>query len=787
MTKLAASPSGVTCTSSSSSGSPGKHVLEYSRSDPGTTCLSDTFHRKWNELPKVGTSLHTRKHSLHFTAPLSDDTRPVLYDPRYNKLLAKFDTFLSFNSQSPPEESLTMASKRLRSFVDFLEAYNTSKKYAHAGDPSASAAAATAAAAASTSSRGEPYENYPSYTEGVTYKDIDDLVQLWFAQSTKFLSQNHSILFSGDVVQWLYDRKSCSSSRRDLLILDEEDECNLSRVSTGSNSTRNYSANPTQDIDILLINDDDTSDHTSWQVAYDEPNLNIANFVLDFSPWASDDLSGSTVITPSDDTDDMKEPFNIPTTDDNKDNNDSNDNTTNNDNDNNNNNDDNNNNNNNNIHSDIKIKNDKSSSFGNNNDDNISEIKQDNKITKEADTTPGSSVASGPSSTKSIPTSTRPPLKSMIPSLHDENLGSDVFGDSKSQPVLGSVFDVMGRDVSLLKEKPKSIKSLVSSITPLLTPESVDNTGQSPPTFKKKKKKSTNKFMKAAAAGTSGIANLLKKRSSSADADANTPSSQDSLSPLVSDRINISIQNRWLEEYYSKILSNFKTISLPPNSGSAVMGSSDKNNQPLDKFAKYENEQIRIKLPFADNSFPCILCPSIWFGLRRSQWKLFLSEALRCVIPGGFLQTIVHDLKISNACQGDEEKLAKEFPTTIEMKTIYDAISLEAVRRGLQVFPLVQLLPIFKEVGFIDVNYTVLSLKRGDLTTDMGMMFEFLSAYHFDHVTKTFLNHPSKIPEGTNPATLPKRFVEEHMGKIDDNAGAMRVIVVTAKKPDSIA
>ena len=69
----------------------------------------------------------------------------------------------------------------------------------------------------------------------------------------------------------------------------------------------------------------------------------------------------------------------------------------------------------------------------------------------------------------------------------------------------------------------------------------------------------------------------------------------------------------------------------------------------------------------------------------------------------------------------DLEKTKKEFPSMPEVKAIKDVVSMEAVKLGVQVFPMRQLVQVLKTVGFVNIKHSVLSLKRGDLRQNMGM------------------------------------------------------------------
>ncbi|AET38574.1 uncharacterized protein Ecym_3062 [Eremothecium cymbalariae DBVPG len=244
---------------------------------------------------------------------------------------------------------------------------------------------------------------------------------------------------------------------------------------------------------------------------------------------------------------------------------------------------------------------------------------------------------------------------------------------------------------------------------------------------------------------------------------------------------NFAVINRWLEQYYSKTLRNYERINA--NMDSLINPSTDeKTSQKTGSrdFHVFSSADIQIKLPFQDNSFPAVFCPGLWYSLLFSQWTPFLRELMRCMIPGAPITTLMYDFNISNICQDES---AHQFSTTLELKKIFQAIRFEAIKRGQQIFPMRNLCPLFKQLGFQNVKYTVLSLKRGDYLHDIGFLNEYLSTFHYDFLVRTFLSDPSKLPPGTDPYSLPKRFMEEHMGKVDDNAGCLRGIIISAEKP----
>ncbi|AAS50538.1 AAR171Wp [Eremothecium gossypii ATCC 10895] len=253
------------------------------------------------------------------------------------------------------------------------------------------------------------------------------------------------------------------------------------------------------------------------------------------------------------------------------------------------------------------------------------------------------------------------------------------------------------------------------------------------------------------------------------------------------ERKNLYIINQWLEECYSKTLYNYDRLEvdlsesrLPyPEASSTEDGKGSAAGSRRQSLA--ESSTTTIRLPFESNTFPAIFCPGILYMLTFPQWLPFLNEIKRCMVPGAPVTAVLYDFNDSNM---DDDGSKVMFPTTLELKKVFQAIRFEAIKRGLQVFPIRNIAPIFRQVGFKNVKYTVLTFKRGDFVNEMGFVNELLATFHYDFLVRTFLTDRSKYPVGTDPQTLPRRYIDEHMGQIDDNAGCLRLIAITAEKPE---
>lgn len=117
-----------------------------------------------------------------------------MYDPNHNELFNRMDLFLSFNMDSSPEDSLIFAKKRLRSYIDFLTKYLESRKYAFECYPFN---------IENIINIETEVKCFPSFDPLKDYSEIESLIQLWLAQSQKFLLQSNSFFFSSEVVEEL--------------------------------------------------------------------------------------------------------------------------------------------------------------------------------------------------------------------------------------------------------------------------------------------------------------------------------------------------------------------------------------------------------------------------------------------------------------------------------------------------------------------------------------------------------------------------------------------------------
>ncbi|SCU99582.1 LANO_0F02476g1_1 [Lachancea nothofagi CBS 11611] len=655
-----------------------------------------SYIRSWNVLPRIGESLHSHKYSMNVAIHSVNGTpKQIVYDPRYNPLLPKLEVFCTFNSQSLPLDSYVHAKSRLESFVKFLEVYHSSRKYESAYFPFNVSV-----------SPGSACSGYPSYTSGVSYQDIGEILQLWYLQALKFLLDKNSFLFSSEIVDYM----ARLGPKKNAAIKNELQSTKSAPSALEETISR---------ADILLVRCS-FEEELGWQLALDEPNWNIVDLFIDFShlrkpsfSTAQDDLAGRSTTAADDDAD--------------------------------------------------LFSSSSTSSLSSSTSTTCTINPPDGKLAQDE-------KAAQQNGCGTVDMNSRPPLPS---SMSSEN-GSII------------VQDCVGRNLDELAVKIKTAQDIAESRRP-----SVSHTSSQEMVSDQKQKGKSKKDqpgMLAKGSSALGLSNFFKRKNSHTGVEkSDSCSTSRQSSPNEPNKINLNIQNRYLEDYYASTLANYRRI-VPPAHSLFTQKTSSKGSEPREKPLKDENKSYRddflqVKLPLKDNSFPVVICPDVWFTVELKKWKGFLSEIYRCIRPGGYLETSTSNFATVNDCN-DLEKTTKEFPTSAEMKSLKDAISMEAARAGIQVFPMRHLVQILKKVGFINIKHSVVSLKRGDLTNNMGLLFEFLAMHQFDFQLRTNFLNARTSPPGTNPASFPMRYVQEHMGKADENAGVLRFVLITAQKPD---
>lgn len=606
----------------------------------------------WNLLPKVGASVLVRAHSFNVVfVPIDGEIKQILYNPTYNKNFRTMNIFVSFNLETTPKDSLVHSKKRLASFGNYITHYLKSRMYAYQCYPFF----------IQGSEEDTNSKTYASVNSSYDYAEIEAIISLWNMQAQKFYTNTNSSFFSSEVVQILLQRKAHarhkSTIQKTVLFQEKGSTAGEEKIVTEC----------FDDIDILLLRPlADTQ--LGWQIAYDEPNLNIADYPLDLSPWRLREENSDKILGPHMDGTESSQ---------------------------------------------VKIVSDES------------ELDQVNRET-----------------------------------------------------AAEYLFDCMGRKIGTLSDDFAASSNQMG----LNTTEENQSKASTEST---KKKHSVSRPAKR-----SGLANLFKRKHTATTSETlvGTAESDSTESKNRSKRTQ-SIQNSWLEDYFSRSLGNYKRVGLPTQYYLPEDITTSKSHAPTDdeiseakKAFLFSKESLQIRLPFADNMIPTIYAPWVWSCLSYNKWKPLLREMYRCIIPGGFALSAVYDLKIANTFTSCADDPVHEFPSTLERDKTFDAITLKAMNDGVHIFPTKHFVQAFKSVGFSNVKFSLLSLKTGDFSTEMGCLNELSSQIVWDILLRKEGSDPNKPPKDTNPTTLFQRYTKEHMGKIDENAGCFRVLLIVGQK-----
>ncbi|CCH61793.1 hypothetical protein TBLA_0F02540 [Henningerozyma blattae CBS 6284] len=311
---------------------------------------------------------------------------------------------------------------------------------------------------------------------------------------------------------------------------------------------------------------------------------------------------------------------------------------------------------------------------------------------------------------------------------------------------------------------------------------------------------------------------------------------------------NIPVDNKRIAAYFRKALHNYKKVSLPTqfllppfftettsihttdattieSATSTTITNrmlklensnlleSEKDN--LKKALLYRREVIKIILPFEQNSIPTVFIPQIWTGLTFNKWKNLISELYRIIVPGGYLISFISDINLvhggssmvnekegnvkvkstnnlhagairRNSSLGVTREGVTErppiFKTTSERDKLFESVSCNAITKGLSVHPINHLSRALEDGGFTNIKSTRLCIKTGDLTSSMGYVDEFVAFMHFEYLMKKF---NINLPKQQAATSIFERYINDHKGKVDKNAGFLRVTFIVAQKPST--
>lgn len=223
----------------------------------------------WNILPTFGTRIIPSSHSLNIThLTVNGELKQVLYDPTYNANFRKFNIFLLFNLDSNKMDPIVNARKRLQSYIQFTTQYLKTRKYARQCYP--------------FNDQTDPLkvvknQLYELYVTGHDYLESEMLISLWCEHAHKALRSSNSIFFSSEVAEYLLEKKIRATPS-----IDKHDK----DVHISGNS---------KSVDVVFLRIG-LNQNIAWQLAYDEPTLNIVDYCIDFLPWIANDENVMSLI-----------------------------------------------------------------------------------------------------------------------------------------------------------------------------------------------------------------------------------------------------------------------------------------------------------------------------------------------------------------------------------------------------------------------------------------------------------------------------------------------------------
>ena len=714
----------------------------------------------WNSLPPFHGSLLEVNENGYNIAYVSVDgeMKSIKYDPNYNKILPQMDLFLRFNQESTIREALLYAKKRLKSYTKFLDHYvKELDKKGH----------------------NKQTELIKDTKDDSTtnHSQIMELIQLWSFQVETYFTQSNSLLFSPEVTQILINRrsqrrKSTSNSIEETLLTHKSESTRSWDNRTDLNTIM---SDPLEDIDLLLLRPLVTH-QIGWQLAYNEPQITVADYELNIAPWKeTDEVSNSRLIEfmegneirysynegakITSDLDDIKYINNL------------------------------------NARSYFLDCMDRKLDGGlkptDMNNDNLMDDTDVSSITRSEHSLNFHKNTSDAMSIKSYVS------PSVIAQQQQQQLHKKKRKETK--PKKSGFVNFFRRKHTSLSNAPDDSQQQQQQSVGEGHPDPIAP-------------RSTIGAIPTSSATTTSTGNYPIKLEKQLRNQSSIPfeSIDDSISePTVPKNGEDSLQNEWLQNHYCETLNNYRKISMPtqyyfprnkssgltpdlsPNSQTKPAESSQESFNSEEQLPSltmvnnrgyYGRELLQLKLPFNRDSIPAVLCPWIWTTLRRTKWGNLLREIKRCLQPEGYVLAIATDLRVSNSEYNGYPEASAEFKSSVERNRIFDLLSIEAMNKGLHIFPTKHLARKFKECGFVNIKTTTLSLKSGDLKTNMGCINEFMITLLWNLLTGSRAAKET-AEECIQVDNIIEKYIKEHWDKIDNHAGCLRTVFIVAQKP----
>lgn len=648
----------------------------------------------------------------------------VFYDNYYNENLKKLHLFFAFNSHPTSGAPLVFSKMRLHAYATFLGGYLKEKKDPH-GDILNDKTHKTMILS-------RIQESLPHNIDANDFDDItcfNELVlQLWRHQAQKFFMQKKSLLFDHSIIEYLLRSKN-----------DKIDPIINNRVKIKERI--NLNERETIDtIDILFIRPPLLSP-IGWQLAYDLPNLTIADFPINLFPWDHDKEDSSGIKTShSHDIKFCDKPEDV-----------------------------------------IEINSNNSSKYLLDCLDipirNYSKKRKKEKKTKSRSHTIIDDEIVPPDEFKNVnPTDlngSKSSFSNMFRKAHFTSIhishssgtkDSKTFDERRSHHSPNSDHNTNSRLTSPTSTSSKGERSIHTSehLSPIATTTTTSET----PTEHKR----NFKYVKS--------------------------SSRSKVIPM---------DNEATAYYFKRKLKNYKKVALPTqyvnrNPSDAQKGQDEtdlqlkksiqKQKETKEKLEKnddhvdstkpndkdlllYKNAVFQLRLPFENNSIPTVFIPQLWISLAFSKWKKLIKELFRIIVPGGFVVCYIADVSSTHVSDMSDNKQKID-----ERDKVLDAVNSNAITKGLRIYPISFLTDAMKEGGFSEIKTTKISIKVGDFTSSMGYLNEFVALMHLDYMIKKL-----NVELSVKSTSCFEKYVTDNDGKVDKNAGFLKVTFISARKP----
>lgn len=748
----------------------------------------------WNQLPIHGNSclIKTSKYNI-INIEIDNQIKQFKYNPKINTNLTLMNIFYTFNKETESVDALLNSKERLKQFAKLLiEALNIASHQS----TNSTKTLLNMSIPPGRSSILSTYSKEASDFLSSDFSETGTIIHLWYLQLTKFLLQKDSLFFSNDALQNILKKKynfdDCfkvnnnnkntnsltAGQNNDLnLNLNDLKNTNNSKNDSRNDSNNNFnnfnnSVNILNDVDVLVIRPSFAS-LVSWQLATDEPTLNFIDFQLNPAPLDTlmkeskpdimvdrlgrvvKELSSLSTVCNEDELQELDN-SNInqylldcmgrPITP-------------------------------------LKLEN--SDNFEASKDPSVEIMKPDINITS---TTDNSGTNNNNDDDGSVKYSNE--NNEHVPPFLSDDKDSKKKTSNKKSSIMKFFRRKHPSNNSWTNLSQSYKKPIVDNITPL---SNIGSTGSSGST-------STGSVLSSGkTSNRSSASPILSKKNQTSRT-------------LLNENLT-SYDNSFLEDYFVNELNNLKTISMTTqyylpnqtgipqsqemvNSNSVASNdsfSSNENNFIANNHTtssknsdansnNYNREYIRLKLPFKDNSIPVIYSPWVWGHLNRRRWNSMAKEMFRILKPEGYILAFQNDLIPSNYSVEPD----KIFPTTMTTNALYNSVIMDVINQKFYIHPTKHLPNIFKQHGFTNIKSSTLTLKLGDLKTEMGCLNQFVALMDLNFVFRHgFSNEDDGDGDNnsTNVGDILQNYIDEHWGNIDDSSGTTRIVYIVAQKP----